>query len=102
MIIPCLINQLCVLSFAQWSPVEVYLCMQREAVEMFLREPGELLRTLLLKSWFEVAIVHRCERIAWLLTARYQLGSQAAISYHTPGFPAHNSAPRRQESISSP
>jgi 23S rRNA (adenine-N6)-dimethyltransferase len=38
------------------------LCMQREAAEMFLGEPRTSLRALLLKPWFEVAIVYRFAR----------------------------------------
>ena len=50
------------LAAAQCPPEDAYLCMQREAAEMFLGEPRESLRTLLLKPWFEMAIVHRFER----------------------------------------
>ncbi len=50
------------LTAAQCPPEDMYLCMQREAAEMLLGEPRESLRTLLLKPWFEAAIVHRFER----------------------------------------
>lgn len=50
------------LTAAQCPPEDMYLCMQREAAGMFLGEARESLRTLLLKPWFEAAIVHRFER----------------------------------------
>ena len=50
------------LTAAQCPPEDMYLCMQREAAEMFLGEAHESLRSLLLKPWFEAAIVHRFER----------------------------------------
>lgn len=50
------------LTEAHCPPEDIYLCMQREAAEMLLGEPRESLRTLLLKPWFEAAIVHRFER----------------------------------------
>lgn len=50
------------LTAARCPPADMYLCMQREAAEMFLGEPHESLRTLLLKPWFEAEIVHRFER----------------------------------------
>ena len=50
------------LTAAQYPPEDMYLCVQREAAEMFLGEPYESLRTLLLKPWFEMSIVHRFER----------------------------------------
>ena len=50
------------LTAAQCPPEDIYLCVQREAAEMFLGEPHESLRTLMLKPWFEATIVHRFER----------------------------------------
>lgn len=58
------------LTAAHCPPEDMYLCMQREAAEMFLGEPGESLRTLLLKPWFEAAIVHRFERRDFLPAPR--------------------------------
>ena len=46
----------------EYSPQDTYLIMQREAAEMFLGKPHETLRTILLKPWFEMEIVHRFER----------------------------------------
>lgn len=43
-------------------PEDAYLCMQKEAAEMFLGEARESLRSLLLKPWFEMAIVHHFQR----------------------------------------
>lgn len=40
-------------------PVDAYLGMQREAAERFLGTPRETLVAVLLKPWFEPAIVHR-------------------------------------------
>jgi 23S rRNA (adenine-N6)-dimethyltransferase len=40
-------------------PVDAYLGMQREAAERFLGQPHETLAAVLLKPWFEPAIVHR-------------------------------------------
>lgn len=50
------------LTTAENPPEDAYLIMQREAAEMFLGKPHESLRTILLKPWFEMAIVHRFER----------------------------------------
>ncbi|HEY7348757.1 MAG TPA: 23S ribosomal RNA methyltransferase Erm [Ktedonobacterales bacterium] len=44
------------------APEDAYLAMQQEAAAMFLGEPRESLRTLLLKPWFEVELVHRFRR----------------------------------------
>jgi 23S rRNA (adenine-N6)-dimethyltransferase len=41
---------------------EAYLTMQQEAAHMYLGEPGESLRSMLLKPWFELEIVHRFRR----------------------------------------
>ncbi len=40
-------------------PVDAYLCVQRQAAERFLGLPRETLVAVLLKPWFEPAIVHR-------------------------------------------
>jgi 23S rRNA (adenine-N6)-dimethyltransferase len=50
------------LTTAAHPPEEAYLAMQQEAAEMWLGEPRESLRTVLLKPWFEVALVHRFRR----------------------------------------
>ena len=50
------------LTTALCPPDDAYLIMQQEAAKMFLGEPGESLRSILLKPWFELAIVHRFER----------------------------------------
>ncbi len=41
---------------------EAYLTMQQEAAHMYLGNPCESLRSLLLKPWFEMEIVHRFQR----------------------------------------
>jgi 23S rRNA (adenine-N6)-dimethyltransferase len=41
---------------------EAYLTMQREAAHMYVGTPGESLRSILLKPWFELEIVHRFRR----------------------------------------
>ncbi len=50
------------LTTAANPPEEAYLAMQQEAAEMWLGEPRESLRTVLLKPWFEVGVVHRFRR----------------------------------------
>jgi 23S rRNA (adenine-N6)-dimethyltransferase len=50
------------LTMAEYPPEDAYLTMQKEAAEMFLGKPHESLRTILLKPWFEMAIVHNFER----------------------------------------
>src|SRR5207237_2818480 len=47
------------LTAAQYPPEDAYLAMQKEAAGMFVGRPHESLRSLLLKPWFEVEIVHR-------------------------------------------
>ncbi len=46
------------LTTAGYPPVEATLSMQKEAAEMYLGKPHESLRTILLKPWFEVELVH--------------------------------------------
>ena len=46
------------LTTTEHSPEDAYLTMQKEAAEMFLGKPRESLRTILLKPWFEMTIVH--------------------------------------------
>ena len=50
------------LTTAANPPEEAYLAMQKEAAEMWLGEPRESLRTVLLKPWFDVEVVHRFRR----------------------------------------
>ena len=50
------------LTQAHCPPDDAYLCMQKEAAQMFLGEPRESLRTLMLKPWFEMALVYQFER----------------------------------------
>ena len=45
-----------------WAPDDAYLVVQREAAARFLGEPRETLAALLLKPWFEPALVHRFRR----------------------------------------
>jgi 23S rRNA (adenine-N6)-dimethyltransferase len=51
-------------------PEEAYLIMQKEAAEMFLGRPCESLRSILLKPWFESAIVHHFQRHDFLPAPR--------------------------------
>jgi 23S rRNA (adenine-N6)-dimethyltransferase len=50
------------LTTAEYPPEDTYLIMQKEAAEMFLGKPHESLRTILLKPWFEMTIVHNFKR----------------------------------------
>jgi len=45
------------LTAAENPPEDAYLMMQREAAEMFLGQPRESLRSILLKPWFEMQVV---------------------------------------------
>ena len=47
---------------AENSPVDAYLVMQEDAAAMFLGKPHESLRSILLKPWFEMEIVHHFQR----------------------------------------
>jgi 23S rRNA (adenine-N6)-dimethyltransferase len=50
------------LTAATCPPQVAHLVMQREAAETFMGQPRESLRTLFLKPWFEMDIVHRFRR----------------------------------------
>lgn len=50
------------LTTAQNPPEEAYLAMQKEAAEMFFGKQYESLRSILLKPWFEMEIVHHFRR----------------------------------------
>lgn len=50
------------LTAAEYSPEEACLIMQKEAAKMFLGEPRESLRTILLKPWFEIEPVYTFQR----------------------------------------
>jgi 23S rRNA (adenine-N6)-dimethyltransferase len=50
------------LTAAEHPPEDAYLVMQREAAAMFLGTPHESLRSILLKPWFEMEIVHHFRR----------------------------------------
>jgi 23S rRNA (adenine-N6)-dimethyltransferase len=50
------------LTAAEYPPEDIYLVMQKEAAEMFLGRPRESLRSILLKPWFEMGIVHHFQR----------------------------------------
>ena len=47
---------------AQDPPEDAYLVMQKEAADMLLGLPCETMRTILLKPWFGLEIVHRFRR----------------------------------------
>ncbi|MGH2480687.1 MAG: 23S ribosomal RNA methyltransferase Erm [Ktedonobacteraceae bacterium] len=55
---------------AEYPPDDAYLAMQQEAADMFLGNPRESLRTILLKPWFETDIVHRFQRWDFVPTPR--------------------------------
>lgn len=50
------------LTAAPRPPDIAYLAMQKEAADMFLGKPRESLRSILLKPWFEIEMVHRFRR----------------------------------------
>lgn len=50
------------LTSAPCPPEDAYLSMQVEAARKFLGQPRETLYAVLLKPWFEIAIVHRFRR----------------------------------------
>jgi 23S rRNA (adenine-N6)-dimethyltransferase len=50
------------LTTTEYPPEDAYLTMQKEAAKMFLGIPHESLRTILLKPWFEMEIIHHFQR----------------------------------------
>jgi 23S rRNA (adenine-N6)-dimethyltransferase len=58
------------LTTATQPPDEASLIMQKEAAEMLLGQPRESLRTILLKPWFEVEMVHTFKRSDFLPAPR--------------------------------
>lgn len=50
------------LTGAECPPDVAYLAMQKEAAAMFVGKPRESLRSILLKPWFEMEIVHHFQR----------------------------------------
>lgn len=50
------------LTGAECPPDVAYLALQKEAAGMFVGKPRESLRSILLKPWFELEIVHRFQR----------------------------------------
>lgn len=58
------------LTEAERPPDDSYLVMQREAAEMFQGSPRESLRSVLLKPWFDVTVVHRFRRADFLPAPR--------------------------------
>ena len=50
------------LTTAPNPPEDAYLFIQKEAAEMYLGRPSETLRSVLLKPWFEMEIVHSFHR----------------------------------------
>lgn len=55
---------------AEHSVDEAYLTMQHEAARMYLGSAGDSLRSILLKPWFEVEVVHRFRRADFVPTPR--------------------------------
>jgi 23S rRNA (adenine-N6)-dimethyltransferase len=58
------------LTTAENPPEDAYLTMQREAAGMLLGKPHESLRSILLKPWFEMEIVHNFRREDFLPAPR--------------------------------
>lgn len=50
------------LTSARYAPEDVYLGVQKESAQRFMGSPAESLVAVLLKPWFEPAIVHRFSR----------------------------------------
>src|SRR5579859_4121442 len=50
------------LTAVEYAPEDAHLIMQKEAADMFLGQPRASLRSILLKPWFEIGIVHRFQR----------------------------------------
>lgn len=58
------------LTAAECPPVDAYLTMQREAAGVLLGEPHESLRSVLLKPWYDMEIVHRFRRTDFIPAPR--------------------------------
>ncbi|HEX6800674.1 MAG TPA: rRNA adenine N(6)-methyltransferase family protein [Ktedonobacterales bacterium] len=58
------------LAAAECPPVDAYLTMQREAAGVLLGEPHESLRSVLLKPWYDMEIVHRFRRTDFIPAPR--------------------------------
>lgn len=58
------------LTAAQCPPEDAYLTMQREAADMFVGKPHESLRTILLKPWFQIEVVHHFQRTDFMPAPR--------------------------------
>ena len=55
---------------AERPPEDAYLTMQREAAHVLLGEPHESLRSVLLKPWYDMEIVHRFRRTDFIPAPR--------------------------------
>ena len=78
---------------AEEHPVdEAYLTMQREAAHMYLGTPGESLRSILLKPWFELEIVHRFRRSDFVPSPRVDV---VMLRLRKRGPPLVNTADRQ-------
>ena len=55
---------------ARLPPEDAYLVMQKEAADMYLGIPIETLRTVLIKPWFGLEVVHRFRRTDFIPTPR--------------------------------
>lgn len=58
------------LTMAARPPEEAYLMMQREAAAALLGEPHESLRSVLLKPWYEMEVVHHFRRTDFIPAPR--------------------------------
>jgi 23S rRNA (adenine-N6)-dimethyltransferase len=71
---------------------EAYLTMQREAARMYLGNPCESLRSILLKPWFELEIVHRFRRSDFIPSPRVDV---VMLRLRKRGPPLVNTADRQ-------
>lgn len=58
------------LTMGAYPPEQAHLVVQREAAETLAGQPHELLRTVLLKPWFDVEIVHHFRRTDFIPVPR--------------------------------
>lgn len=71
---------------------EAYLTMQHEAARMYLGSAGDSLRSILLKPWFEVEVVHRFRRADFVPTPRVDV---VMLRLRKRGPPLVNAADRQ-------
>ncbi len=57
---------------ARRPPEDAFLVMQKEATDMYLGLPHESMRTILIKPWFELELLHRFRRTDFTPTPRVE------------------------------